>query len=222
MRVKLSEQLVTTLGEAAENVRTFAEEVAREPRLQARLSHVHAWYALQQDDRTWLFGPSKFVGYRNNSAKQYLLTYNLTGGADGRETERRLERWFQFVEPSSRLGKELFRQLGDFLAVWGRAPRKGTRISVATSALDQLPEAQSERFANKTLLARITSDASICGGSPCIKGTRMRVSDILDMLASGATRAEILSDFPYLAEDDIAAALAYAARASDHRVIRAA
>lgn len=50
----------------------------------------------------------------------------------------------------------------------------------------------------------------------------MRVSDVVEMLASGATRPEILADYPYLADEDIAAALAYAARAADHRVIRAA
>jgi uncharacterized protein (DUF433 family) len=72
------------------------------------------------------------------------------------------------------------------------------------------------------LLERISIDPKICGGRPCIRGTRMRVSDIVEMLALGATRAEILEDFPYLAEDDIAAALAYAAQATDHRIIRAA
>ena len=65
-------------------------------------------------------------------------------------------------------------------------------------------------------------DPLICGGRPCIKGTRMRVSDIMGMMAHGAGPAEILADYPYLSEDDIAAALAYAARATDHRVIQPA
>ena len=69
-------------------------------------------------------------------------------------------------------------------------------------------------------LDRITSDPDICGGRPCIRGQRIRVTDILDLLAGGATRAEILSDFPYLEEDDITASLEYAARAIDHPVIR--
>ena len=71
-------------------------------------------------------------------------------------------------------------------------------------------------------LDRITSDPEICGGRPCIRGQRIRVTDILDLLAGGATRAEILSDFPYLEEDDITAALEYAARAVDHPIIRTA
>jgi uncharacterized protein (DUF433 family) len=71
------------------------------------------------------------------------------------------------------------------------------------------------------LIERITSDPQICGGRPCIRGTRMRVGDILDLLASGASRSEILEDYPYLADEDVTAALGYAARQMDHLVIPA-
>lgn len=70
------------------------------------------------------------------------------------------------------------------------------------------------------LLDRITSDPDICGGRPCIKGTRMRVADIIEALAHGATQQQLLADFDYLTVDDIAAALLYAARATEHRVVR--
>jgi uncharacterized protein (DUF433 family) len=73
-----------------------------------------------------------------------------------------------------------------------------------------------------TFLERISVDPEVCGGRPCIRGTRMRVRDILDLLAAGATRDEILADYPYLADEDITAALAYAARQTDHPVIPAA
>ena len=66
-------------------------------------------------------------------------------------------------------------------------------------------------------LTRITSDPHNCGGRPRIRGTRVRVSDLLDVLAHGASRTEILADFAYLADEDITAALAYAARSRDHR-----
>ena len=69
-------------------------------------------------------------------------------------------------------------------------------------------------------LDRITVDPDVLGGRPCIRGLRVRVKDILDMLAGGASRAEILDDFPYLEDEDIAAALEYAARQVGHRVIR--
>jgi uncharacterized protein (DUF433 family) len=71
------------------------------------------------------------------------------------------------------------------------------------------------------LLDRITSDPELCGGRPTIRGLRIRVTDILEMLAGGASRAEILRDYPYLEDDDISAALEYAARHSDHPLIRA-
>lgn len=59
-------------------------------------------------------------------------------------------------------------------------------------------------------LDRITSDPRICGGRPCIRSQRIRVADILDLPAGGASQAEILSDFPYLQEEDITTALEYA------------
>ncbi len=72
------------------------------------------------------------------------------------------------------------------------------------------------------LLSRITVDPKVCGGRPCIRGLRIRVSDILEMLASGAGREEILEDYPYLEDEDIAAALEYAARQADHRILLSA
>ena len=69
---------------------------------------------------------------------------------------------------------------------------------------------------------RVTVDPNQCGGRPCIRGMRIRVKDILDLLASGASRAEILEDYPYLEAEDITAALEYAARQSDHPVLRVA
>ncbi len=67
---------------------------------------------------------------------------------------------------------------------------------------------------------RITTDPFVCAGRPCIRGQRIRVTDILTLLAGRANRSEILSEYPYLEDDDITAALAYAARAVDHPVIR--
>ncbi len=71
------------------------------------------------------------------------------------------------------------------------------------------------------LLARITIEPGKMGGRPCIRRMRIRVMDILDMLADGATRAEILESYPELEDEDISAALVYASRATDHRVIAA-
>jgi len=69
------------------------------------------------------------------------------------------------------------------------------------------------------LMARITIEAGKCGGRPCIRGMRIRVSDVLDMLAGGATREEILESFPDLEAEDIRAALTYAATQVGHPVL---
>lgn len=69
---------------------------------------------------------------------------------------------------------------------------------------------------------RISIDPAICGGRPTITGTRVRVTDVLEMLAGGSSPAEIAADFPYLSEEDVRAALAYAAHSMDHPVVLAA
>ena len=71
-------------------------------------------------------------------------------------------------------------------------------------------------------LDRITSNPERCGGRPCIRDLRVRVKDILDLLASGASREEILKDYPYLESEDIDAALEYASRQVDHPVLHVA
>ncbi len=73
-----------------------------------------------------------------------------------------------------------------------------------------------------TQLHRITVDPGVCGGRPTIRGLRIRVKDVLDLLASGADRAEILADYPYLEADDITAVFEFAARQNDHPVLRSA
>ncbi|MCX5980621.1 MAG: DUF433 domain-containing protein [Nostocales cyanobacterium LacPavin_0920_SED1_MAG_38_18] len=60
------------------------------------------------------------------------------------------------------------------------------------------------------LLARITINPKQCGGRPCIRGMRIRVSDVLDLFASGLSAEEILEEMPDLEADDLKAALLYA------------
>ncbi|MDR3402888.1 MAG: DUF433 domain-containing protein [Chthoniobacter sp.] len=66
---------------------------------------------------------------------------------------------------------------------------------------------------------RITINPAQCGGRPCIRGMRIRVKDVLDMLAGGASEAEILEDYPDLEIEDIRACLAYAASYFDHPIL---
>ncbi|MBU6455544.1 MAG: DUF433 domain-containing protein [Cyanobacteria bacterium REEB67] len=72
------------------------------------------------------------------------------------------------------------------------------------------------------LLKRITVEPGKCGGRPCVRGTRMRVVDVLQLLSSGAEHAEIIRDYPSLDTDDILACLEYAARQTDHDVLQSA
>lgn len=71
-------------------------------------------------------------------------------------------------------------------------------------------------------LSRITINDGQCGGRPCIRGMRIRVTDILELLGAGSTFEEILEDYPYLEREDILAAIEYAARQTDHPVLRSA
>ena len=71
-------------------------------------------------------------------------------------------------------------------------------------------------------LHRITVSSDICGGRPCIRGLRIRVTDLLEMMASSASREEILDSYPYLESEDITAALEYAAKQANHPILRVA
>lgn len=75
---------------------------------------------------------------------------------------------------------------------------------------------------NAELLQRITIEADQCGGRPCIRGKRMRVVDILQLLSAGASFEEVLGDYPFLEHEDILAAIEYAALQIDHAVLQSA
>ena len=68
---------------------------------------------------------------------------------------------------------------------------------------------------------RITVDPDQCGGRPCIRGMRIRVVDVLDLLANGLSHQEILEELPDLTRDDIVACLRFARRRVDHPVLAA-
>ncbi|MGB7914484.1 MAG: DUF433 domain-containing protein, partial [Rhodomicrobium sp.] len=70
-----------------------------------------------------------------------------------------------------------------------------------------------------TLIDRISIDPKVCGGKPCIKGTRIWVSLVLDFLAEGIREDEILADYPQLTPEDIRACIAYAAEIARERIV---
>ncbi|OUZ08910.1 hypothetical protein BHE97_12340 [Aeromicrobium sp. PE09-221] len=70
-----------------------------------------------------------------------------------------------------------------------------------------------------SLMDRISIAPDVVHGRPAIRGTRMRVGDVLALLAAGADETEILEDYPYLTTEDIRACLEYAAAQADHAIV---
>ena len=75
--------------------------------------------------------------------------------------------------------------------------------------------------ATRDRLSRVTLNPKQCGGRPCIRGMRIRVSDILELLAAGLSPAEVLDELPDLEAEDIRAALLFAVRRLDHPALAA-
>jgi uncharacterized protein (DUF433 family) len=212
-------KLVSTLAEAVVNIEGYAAAMARSEQVRKSAAYTKWWYAAQDKSGKWSFGPSKYIGYAGANSDVYEKLYN--DGFHGSGTQRALSLLFVEVDPRSALHHELYAALEKFLARGGGAIGGHFRgffvpqpVAAATSS--------AKRASEQDLLARITSDPDICSGRPCIRGTRMRVVDIMEMLASGVSHAEILEDFPDIEAEDIAAALLYSARAVDHVVLRAA
>lgn len=204
--------VVANLDEAIDNVRRYQIEVLKKPELAKLMKQVHAWYAIKSNDGTWCFAPSKFIGYAGNNARAYLVE---APNRDGRSTEAVLKNWFVVVPSDTRRGAELNEALQNFLKSHGHSgPRKGARICV----LKEVSASDADIMANE-VRDRIRIDTGICGGRPHIRGTRVRVSDILELFAHGVSESEILADYPYLCEEDMRAALAFGAAASKHRVV---
>jgi uncharacterized protein (DUF433 family) len=76
------------------------------------------------------------------------------------------------------------------------------------------------KMTNQELLARIVNDPQVCGGQPCVRGTRILVSTILDGLAEGLSIDQIIDHYPSLVVDDIRAAGAYGAELARENVWR--
>jgi uncharacterized protein (DUF433 family) len=214
----MTDTLVTSHREVQDNVLRFAGELEKHPELAEIMAYTRAWYAMRTEKGAWAFAPSKFAGYAKNSARNYLRTHNT--GHDGRLTERVLRQWFHGVKPGTALHEELLGELNRLFAQFGKTPNRLLRINVPVADADNRPGVPSRN--KQVSVERITVRPDVCGGRPCIRGMRVRVSDILDLLAAGEDRQQILSEYPYLESEDIDAALAYAARTVDHRIIEAA
>jgi len=93
------------------------------------------------------------------------------------------------------------------------APKLPPMDTVLADEVIRAPRASMNR------MERITLNSNQCGGRPCIRGMRIRVKDVLDLVAAGVPEKEILADYPDLEADDIKASLEYAAAQLDHPVL---
>jgi uncharacterized protein (DUF433 family) len=100
-------------------------------------------------------------------------------------------------------------------------PEATGKLPVETRLVCRLVQQYSSAM-NLELLKRITIEPGKCGGRPCIRGMRMRVTDVLQLLSAGASYEEILNDYPDLEREDILAAIGYAAHQTDHVVLPSA
>lgn len=214
------EHLVSSFVEAKANIDRYERELAKSADLQAIMSYARQWHGYIAPNGDWRVAPSKFAGYANNNAEAYLRSHR---DRDGRRTERALSAWFDQSKPGSASYEDITAAVQRLFAKYGRAPNKRWRVNVPKTQRNAVAEGQAVENPDRGIFrSRITFDARVCGGRPCIRGMRIRVADILDMLSAGATRQEILADYPYLEDADISAALGYGAESSDHRVLSAA
>lgn len=208
--------IVSEAAQVVANILAYQREIERSADLADRIRQHVAWYAIRAPDGRWMFGPSKFIGYLQMNSDKYLAISGHGGEANGRETERKLEEWFVQEPENTARFRELKTVFEEFANRFGKTANRRWRISL-------LPEAQNQASKDQTkLLRRILTDPEICGGRPCVRGTRVRVADVLSMMSGGISRETILADYPYLSPEDIDACLAWAAMAVDHRIVRAA
>jgi uncharacterized protein (DUF433 family) len=212
-------RLVSSAEEAKANIARYQAEVPKAPALQEIMAYARAWYAIRNEAGGWSFAPGKFAGYVKNDAQAYVVNRPVL---DGRQTERALADWFEEVPSGTSLRHELDIDLRKFCARYGRTPNRLARVSVPAELLASQVNSRRDNAGNEDLLLRITIDSDICAGRPCIRGMRIRVADIVGLLAAGESTKTILADYPYLEAEDITAALFYAARATAHRVVKAA
>ena len=212
----ISPQIVSDESQVIENIVNFNRDIDY-PRIHAMIAYVRHWYAIPLPDKGWVFGPSKFIGYVGMDSKKYAKAFeDLSGG----ETEKgNLTKWFIELRPTDTLAQVLMQELRRQMAQYGKTVNALARIHVLKGAMQHSAEARQPPGSEGW---RITSDPRILAGKPCIRGMRIRVADILEMLAHGATRKEILEDYPYVEDGDITAALEFAMDAVDHRLVKAA
>jgi hypothetical protein len=130
--------LVTSSNQLEARIREYQGDLEE---LAERMPYNRAWYAVRQGEG-WMFGPSKFVGYDEMTAKEYLEREK--GILDGRVTEKVLQQWSELVEEGHPQYEELNSALGAFCARYGKKPNSLARVSIVNAK--QAPSASGPTF----------------------------------------------------------------------------
>lgn len=150
--------LVTRLDSALDAIRTLNENLHQHPELADRLGQAHAFYVLDDGDKP-LFGFSKFVGYEGLTPEGYLRDYK---SLDGRNTEHALSKWFEELRFGTPAYEELFEQLTDWLAEFGKRPRGGDSQKVRLMVLrPEYRKANSQTDEDRRLLELMLAVADL-------------------------------------------------------------
>lgn len=156
--------IVPTLTQALSNIERFTEELDKSAELRRRLAFARAWYAHQTADGHWLFAPSKFAGYKDMTAEEYVND----DPRDGRRTEKQLQMWFTQLPETDPLYEELSEKLAAFLHKYDKPPSAAFRISVTNDFYQS-------RMANDGASDRTLADLLIAVGLRLAPTERARV-----------------------------------------------
>jgi len=124
--------LVHSVDDAKANIAAFNRIIAGAPgkeRLVRLLSHVQAWYVIEKDGG-FLFGPSKFIGYKGMTADAYADETGASGRLDGRVTEKKLSAWATPITEDDPQHQVVHQALSQFCAKYGAYPNARARISI--------------------------------------------------------------------------------------------
>lgn len=131
-------QIVVNRPQAIENIRKFAAELQGSEGLQNRLAYARSWYAVENRDGSFSFGPSKFVGYQDMTAHEYLDDQPR----NGRRTETQLQQWFQEVDEEDEMFDLLSGKLVALLGSYGKVPSTKFRINVMKNSAEGMENRQ--------------------------------------------------------------------------------
>lgn len=152
-------KLAKSLGSVLDAIRRLNVELENHPELADRLGLAHAFYVLERESESPLFGFSKFVGYEKLSAEQYLTNY---GELDGRNTEHALKPWFDEVRHGTPEYARLYSELETWLDKYGKRPRGGEAQKVRIMVVrPELRETQPGRSEDRRLLELLLAVADL-------------------------------------------------------------